>query len=119
MRLGHQPYVKTPRPPVRPLRPLWRHPGRSRRGALFEYHLGELQASSGFVGEDVQKIKKAAAHRPLACAAAAAAVTQEELVQRNLRDSATAANDYFQNRPVRRLFLGGTAETVAQFREAA
>ena len=42
---------------------------------------------------------------------------EEAVVQRNLRETATAAEQYFSNKAIRRLFLGGTAENVAQFRE--
>jgi len=118
LRLGQRPYVK----PLAHLLDHYAHFGVilvDRVGArFFEYHLGELQASSGFMGEDVQKIKKGGGSSAVGMRGGGGGSRhEEELVQRNLRDSATAANDFFQNRPVRRLFLGGTAETVAQFRE--
>ena len=42
---------------------------------------------------------------------------EDEVAARNMRDCAAAANQFFAERPIRRLFLGGTSETVAQFRE--
>lgn len=42
---------------------------------------------------------------------------EDEVVQRNMRESAEAAARFFANKPIRRLYIGGTAENVAQFRE--
>jgi peptide subunit release factor 1 (eRF1) len=42
---------------------------------------------------------------------------EEEVVQRNMRDSAQAAGRFFSHKPIRRWVLGGTAQNVAQFRE--
>ena len=39
------------------------------------------------------------------------------MATRNLRDCAAAAGRFYASRPIRRLFLGGTNETLAQFRE--
>ncbi|MCZ7667797.1 MAG: hypothetical protein M5U34_11575 [Chloroflexi bacterium] len=36
---------------------------------------------------------------------------------RNLRNAAQAAAQFFERRPIRRLFLGGTSETTAEFKE--
>ena len=39
------------------------------------------------------------------------------MAARNLRDCAAAAGRFYASSPIRRLFLGGTNETLAQFRE--
>ncbi|MCB8982294.1 MAG: hypothetical protein H6659_00550 [Ardenticatenaceae bacterium] len=119
LRLGPKPYVK----PLAHLLDHYAHFGVilvDRVGArFFEYHLGELQASNGFMGEDVQKIKKGGGSSAVVGmrGGGGGARREDEVVQRNLRDSAEAANDFFSRRPIRRLFLGGTSETVAQFRD--
>ncbi len=118
LRLGPRPYVK----PLAHLLDHYAHFGVilvDRVGArFFEYHLGELQASNGFMGEDVQKIKKGGGSSAVGMRGGGGGARREdEVVQRNLRDSAAAANDFFTHRPIRRLFLGGTTETVAQFRD--
>jgi len=118
LRVGPKPYVK----PLAHLLDHYAHFGVilvDRVGArFFEYHLGELQASNGFMGEDVQKIKKGGGSSAVGMRGGGGGARREdEVVQRNLRDSAAAANDFFSKRPIRRLFLGGTSETVAQFRE--
>jgi peptide chain release factor subunit 1 len=118
LRIGHKPYVK----PLAHLLDHYAHFGVilvDRVGArFFEYHLGELQASDGFIGEDVQKIKKGGGSSAVGMRGGVGGGRHEdEIVHRNLRDAATAATAFFKERSIRRLFLGGTAETVAQFRE--
>jgi peptide chain release factor subunit 1 len=77
-----------------------------------------LRATEGFMGEDVRKLKKGSGSSAVGMRGGSGGARHEqEVVQRNLREVATAASQFFANRPIRRLFLGGTAETVAQFRE--
>jgi peptide chain release factor subunit 1 len=117
-RLGPRPYVK----PLAHLLDHYAHFGVilvDRVGArFFEYHLGELQGSHGFMGEDVQKIKKGGGSSAVGMRGGGGGSRhEEEMAQRNLRDAAHAAATFFEHRPIRRLFLGGTSETLAQFRE--
>ena len=89
---------------------------------FFEYHLGELQVTEGFLGEDVRKLKKGSGSSAVGMRGGARGVQggsrhEEEVAQRNMRDAANAAAYFFESKPIRRLFLGGTAENVAQFRE--
>jgi peptide chain release factor subunit 1 len=117
-RLGPRPYVK----PLAHLLDHYAHFGVilvDRVGArFFEYHLGELQGSHGFMGEDVQKIKKGGGSSAVGMRGGGGGSRhEEELAQRNLRDSAHTAATFFEHRPIRRLFLAGTSETLAQFRE--
>jgi peptide subunit release factor 1 (eRF1) len=116
LRLGNKPYVK----PLAHLMDHYAHYGVimvDRVGArFFEYHLGELQSSEGYMGEDVQKLKKGGGSSAVGVrGGSGGARHEEEVVQRNLRESAAAASNFFANKPIRRLFLGGTAETVGQF----
>lgn len=117
-RVGHKPYVK----PLAHLLDNFAHYGVilvDRVGArFFEYHLGELQATEGVMGEDVRKLKKGGGSSAVGMRGGQSGGRQEqEAINRNLRDAAEAAGDFFASRPIRRLFLGGTAETVAQFSE--
>lgn len=118
LRVGHKPYVK----PLAHLLDHYAHYGVvlvDRIGArFFEYHLGEMQATDGFMGEDVRKVKQGKGSSAVGMRGGQGGGRQEEEgAQRNLRDAADAASNFFARRPIRRLFLGGTAETVAQFRE--
>lgn len=118
LRIGDKPYVK----PLAHLIDHYAHYGAimvDKVGArFFEYHLGELQSSEGVMGEEIQKLKKGGGTSAVGMrAGGSGARREEEIVQRNLREAAAAASKFFTNKPIRRLFLGGTAETVGQFSE--
>ncbi len=122
LRVGQKPYVK-------PLAHLLDHYATygviliDRVGArFFEYHLGELQHSEGVLGEEVRKLKKgggssSAGMRGGGRGEQGGSRHEDEVVQRNMREAASAAGLFFDNKPIRRLFIGGTNENVAQFRE--
>lgn len=92
-------------------------------GRFFEYHLGELQASDSFTGEEVRKVKDGSGSSAVGRRGGAGisgpggGKHEDEVAMRNMRECAAAANQFFAERPIRRLFLGGTSENVAQFRE--
>jgi peptide subunit release factor 1 (eRF1) len=79
------------------------------------------------MGEDTRKLKRGGGSARISAGAGVAAGAgqrggtgarhEDEVVQRNLRDAAAAGQQFFGQKPIRRLFIGGTAETVAQFRE--
>ena len=119
LRVGQKPYVK----PIAHLVDHYAHYGVimvDRIGArYYEYHLGELQTTDGFMGEDVRKLKKGSGSSAVGMRGGQGGGfrREEEVAQRNLRDAAAAAGQFFANKPIRRLFIGGTAETTSQFRE--
>ena len=122
VRTGRKPYVK----PLAHLLDHYAYYGVilvDRVGArFFAYHLGEVQATEGVMGEEVRKLKKGGGSSAVGRRGGARGVDggsshEEEVAQRNMRDAAEAANRFFANKPIRRLFIGGTAENVAQFRE--
>jgi len=91
---------------------------------FFEYHMGELQKVAGTMGDDIRKLKHGGGSARGGGAISATGQRggqggrhEEEVALRNMRDAAEAAQKFFANRPIRRLFIGGTAENVAQFRE--
>ena len=91
---------------------------------FFEYHLGELQGTGSAMGEDVKKQKLGGGSARGGGTSSSTGQRggqggrhEEEVVQRNLRQTASEANRFYASRPIRRLFLGGTSETVAQFRD--
>ena len=124
LRIGRRPHVK----PLTHLFDNYAHYGVivvDRIGArFFEYHLGELMDSEGTMGDDVRKQKLGGGSSRGGGASTTTGQRggqggrhEEEVVQRNLREAAAAAQQFFATKPIRRLFLGGTAENVAQFRE--
>lgn len=117
-RVGTRPYVK----PLAHLLDHYAHYGVvlvDQIGArFFEYHLGELQTQDGYMGEEVRKLKKGGGSSAVGMRGGLGGARREgEISQRNLREAAEAAKLFFSRKPIRRLFLGGTTETVAQFRE--
>lgn len=118
VRIGHKPYVK----PLAHLLDFYAHYGvilLDGVGArFFEYHLGELQATEGFMGEELHKQREGSGSSAVRMRGGVGGGRHEaEVAHRNLREMAEAAVLFFQKQPVRRLFLGGTSETVAEFRE--
>jgi peptide chain release factor subunit 1 len=118
VRLGRKPYVK----PLAHLLDHYAHYGVilvDRVGArFFDFHLGELQEISGTMGEDVRKLKHGSGSTAIGRRGGeSGGHHEEEVVLRNLREVAAAAQQFFARRNIRRLFVGGTAETVSQFRE--
>ncbi|MBX3059920.1 MAG: hypothetical protein KF770_25990 [Anaerolineae bacterium] len=118
VRVGHKPYVK----PLAHLIDFYAHYGvilvDRVGGRFFEYHLGELQAIDGVMGEEVHKLKQGSGSSAVGMRGGmGGARHEEEVAHRNLRETAAAAAHFFNGKPIRRLFLAGTSETIAEFRE--
>ncbi len=118
VRVGVKPYVK----PLAYLLQYYTHYGMalvdSMGVRLFYYHLGELMETDSVVGEEVRKLKHGGGSSAVGMRGGATGDRREEEVrQRNLREAAAAAASFFLTRNVRRLFLGGAAENVGQFRD--
>lgn len=124
LRIGRRPHLK----PLSHLLDYYAYYGVivvDRVGArFFEYHMGELQKVAGTMGDDVRKLKLGGGSARGGGATSATGQRggqggrhEEEVALRNMRDAADAAQNFFANRPIRRLFVGGTAENVPQFRE--
>lgn len=118
LRVGKKPYLK----PLTHLLDYYAHYGVvvvDRVGArFFAYHLGEVQETEGIMGEEIHKQKSGGGSSSVGVRGGQSHDRhEEEVAQRNLREAAEAAQAFFAKHPIRRLFLGGTAETVAQFRE--
>ena len=118
LRISPKPYIK----PLAHLLDFYTHYGViliDRIGArFFAYHLGQLEETEGVMGEETQNIKKgkgSSAHGMRG--GAGGGRHEEEVANRNLREAAQAATEFFAKNSMRRLFIGGTAETVAHFQE--
>ena len=73
-----------------------------KQGARFFYfHMGELIEQEGVLGEEVHKVR--------------GVDSSQNMVRRNLKESAEFAMDFFGEKKVRRILIGGTDENVAQF----
>jgi peptide subunit release factor 1 (eRF1) len=118
VRVSRKPYVK----PLAHLLDHYAHYGVivvDQIGARFyEFHLGELQATEGVMGEDVRKLKRGSGSSATGMRGGqGGARHEEEAAHKNMKEAAAAAGKFFARRDIRRLFIGGTNENVAQFRE--
>ncbi len=118
VRVKAKPHVK----PIAHLLDFYAHYGVilvDRVGArFFEYHLGELQATEGHLGENVRTLKDGQGSSAHGMRGGLEGSRREsEVIQRNLREVAAAAGAFFSGRKIRRLFLAGTPETVGQLRD--
>ena len=123
VRLGPRPYVK----PLAHFLDHYAHFGvivvDRVGGQFYEYHLGESQATESFTGEEVRKVKRGGGSSAVGRrggggeSGPGGGDHEDEVAARNLRECAAAAGRFYASSPIRRLFLGGTNETVAQFRE--
>ena len=118
-----------PRPFIRPLVHLVDMYGSygvviiDRQGArLFDIHMGQLFDSSGFLGEEVRKLKKGGGSSRGGAVASRSggrggSQHERELAAQNLRAAADETTAFFEERKPGHLLIAGTGETVAQFRE--
>ncbi|MCO5193317.1 MAG: hypothetical protein M9930_08500 [Anaerolineae bacterium] len=118
LRVGPRPYVK----PLAHYLDYYAHYGVilvDKLGArFFEFHLGELQRYDSALGEDVRKLKRGSGSTATGMRGGNPGARHEhEVVNRNLREMAQISADFFADSRIRRLFIGGSAETVAQFQE--
>jgi len=86
---------------------------------LFQLHLGELREHETKPGEPVRHTKRGGASSLPGRRGGTDGRTrhQEEVAERNLREAAQAAVDFFRLVRTRRVLLGGHATTTARFRE--
>lgn len=84
---------------------------------LFHFHLGELQEQDGTLGEAVRHTKRGGASTFPGRRGGIAGQTghSEELTERNLKQSAKFAADFFEDARVRRIAVGGTDDVVSHF----
>jgi peptide subunit release factor 1 (eRF1) len=118
IRLGSKPYIK-------PLLHFMRYYANygviliDRVGArFFFFHLGELQQTAETTGEEVHKLKHGRGSSATGRRGGVGGARQEDQqASRNMRQAAEEAAHFFRRHDIRRLFIGGTAENVAQFKE--
>ena len=112
-------------PHFKPLADLWDAFGGygvalvDKQGArFFHFTLGELEEQQGFLGEEVKHTKSGGASSIAGMRGGSTGQTGyiEEVVGRNMKESASFAAKFFENNHIRRVLIGGTEENVSSFR---
>ncbi|MBI4771500.1 MAG: hypothetical protein HY784_14095, partial [Chloroflexi bacterium] len=84
---------------------------------VFHFHLGELREQEGSMGEAIKHIKRGGASTAARQRGGVGGGRHsEEMVARNMRESAAFAAGFFTQKQVRRILLGGTEANLARFR---
>jgi peptide chain release factor subunit 1 len=116
--VGEQPYVK----PLADLLDAYGGYGVvlvDKQGArLFQFHLGELKEQEGIMGEEVRHTKRGGSSSILGRLGGIGGKARhsDEMVERNLKDSADFAAKFFEEKHIRRILIGGTEKNVNQFK---
>jgi peptide subunit release factor 1 (eRF1) len=85
---------------------------------LFYFHLGELIEQEGVTGESVRRTKRGGGSQAQGRRGGTAGQTNyvDEVTDRNIKDAAEVAAQFFADKNVRRILLGGTEDNLALFR---
>jgi peptide subunit release factor 1 (eRF1) len=84
---------------------------------LFHFHLGQLQEQMGTIGESVRHIKHGGGSQAFGRRGGTGGLTRyaEEVAERNLKEAARFASQFFSENQIRRILIGGTEANVAHF----
>lgn len=113
------------RPSVKPLANLLDNYGGygvilvDKQGArVFYYHLGTLLEQEGVVGEMVRHTKGGGSSSVPGRRGGVAGTNrlEDELVERNMRDSAAFCTHFFEEKHVRRILIGGSDDNTSMFK---
>lgn len=85
---------------------------------LFHFSMGVLEEQEGLLGEDVKHVKRGGASTFPGRRGGTAGRTgyEDELQDRNMKESAAFAAKFFENKHIRRILIGGTEENLAAIR---
>jgi hypothetical protein len=84
---------------------------------LFHFHLGQLQEQMGTTGEAVRHTKRGGGSQAFGRRGGTGGLTRyaEEVADRNLKEAARFASQFFSENQIRRILIGGTEANVAHF----
>jgi len=88
---------------------------------LFQFDMGELQTTDGYLGEQVRKLKKGRGSSGRAGRRGGAPISsqrEEEVAQRNIREAIKTTQQFCRQNKPKRIIIAGAEPTVTQFREA-
>lgn len=84
---------------------------------LFYFHLGELREQSVSTGESVRRVKRGGGSQAAGRRGGTAGRTihGNEVTERNIKDAAQTAVNFFSENDVRLVLIGGTSDNVSSF----
>ncbi len=88
---------------------------------LMLYEMGELQATDGYLGEEVRKLKKGRGSSGGPGRRGGAPISsrhEEEIAQRNIREAVKVTQRFWNRHKPQRLIVASTEPTLTQFRDA-
>jgi peptide subunit release factor 1 (eRF1) len=87
-------------------------------GRLFSFHLGELTEQEGILGESIRKTKHGGGSQAAGRRSGEAGQTYhtEGIAERNMKDVADFAAQFFSENNIRRVLIGGTEDNITPFR---
>jgi peptide subunit release factor 1 (eRF1) len=85
---------------------------------LFSFHMGALREQEGIMGESVRRAKHGGGSQASGRRGVESGQTiyTEGVTERNMKDAAEFASQFFSENQVRRILIGGTDDNIAQFR---
>jgi len=85
---------------------------------LFNFHMGELREETDILGETIRRTKRGGGSQAQGRRGGTAGQTDytDEVAERNMRDVADIGAQFFRDREIRRILIGGSDDNVAQFR---
>jgi peptide chain release factor subunit 1 len=85
---------------------------------LFSFHMGELQEQEGILGESVRRVKHGGGSQSAGRRSSEGGprFQAEGITDRNMKDAADFAAQFFSENNVRRVLIGGTDDNIAPFR---
>jgi len=85
---------------------------------LFSFHMGQLQEQEGILGESVRRFKHGGGSQAAGRRSGEAGQTyhSEGITERNMKEAAEFASQFFSENHIRRVLIGGTDDNTTQFR---
>lgn len=88
------------------------------KARLLYFNLGEMEEKKGVFGESVKRTKRGGGSQQAGRKGGSAGLTDyaDEVAERNIKEAVDAATRFFKESNVRRIMIGGSEDTIAQFR---
>lgn len=86
---------------------------------LFSFHLGDLEETEGFLGEEIKQTKRGGASSLRGMrGGSSSSANIENIIDRNMDEIAEYAGTFFKTRHIRRIMIGGGDDNIVRFKES-